>query len=338
MFPDGSKEMLSGCPNCGGNKFQFKPASSSGGPAGTTAGGSDDTHTQRGAGTRDLTSSAADAVRERAAATESRPDTGDEEVTVSDWVNSKQGPEPAADAGPAGSPGASSTDSPSTPANDSPSVPASDSPSGSSTEPSDDPTGDPSSRGWGEWPSAPDKMAESDATTDTAAGEPTVSETDTSSDHSPHIRARETDEDNSQKSARSDVVTPEELAALDAQRRDSEPQTQPGVTPSDRDETADAPDTSPPSSASSDTTAPTDTPPDVDGTAIEPSSEERPNLDQLREELNDQFESIKIVNPGQYELNLMELYDRDEYIISLREDGRYVIEVPDSWGPGSRED
>ncbi|WP_217900335.1 Zn-ribbon domain-containing protein, partial [Halorubrum sp. Ea8] len=25
-FPDGSKEMLSGCPDCGGNKFQFKPA------------------------------------------------------------------------------------------------------------------------------------------------------------------------------------------------------------------------------------------------------------------------------------------------------------------------
>ena len=24
-FPDGSKEMLSGCPDCGGNKFQFTP-------------------------------------------------------------------------------------------------------------------------------------------------------------------------------------------------------------------------------------------------------------------------------------------------------------------------
>ncbi len=27
----------------------------------------------------------------------------------------------------------------------------------------------------------------------------------------------------------------------------------------------------------------------------------------------------------------MELYDREEYIISLREDGRYVIEMPESW-------
>jgi len=27
VFPDGSKEMLSGCPDCGGNKFQFKQGS-----------------------------------------------------------------------------------------------------------------------------------------------------------------------------------------------------------------------------------------------------------------------------------------------------------------------
>ncbi len=51
-------------------------------------------------------------------------------------------------------------------------------------------------------------------------------------------------------------------------------------------------------------------------------------LDELRSALNDQFESIKIVSPGEYELNLMELYDRDEHIISLMEDGRYAIDVP----------
>ena len=73
-------------------------------------------------------------------------------------------------------------------------------------------------------------------------------------------------------------------------------------------------------------------PEEADGRVIEPQSEDRPGLDELREELNSQFESIKIVSPGQYELNLMELYDRQEYIISLQEDGRYVIEVPDSWG------
>ncbi|PSQ24287.1 hypothetical protein BRD06_07885, partial [Halobacteriales archaeon QS_9_67_15] len=35
--------------------------------------------------------------------------------------------------------------------------------------------------------------------------------------------------------------------------------------------------------------------------------------------------------PGQYELNLMELYDREEYIIALQEDGRYSIQVPETW-------
>ncbi|PSQ21624.1 hypothetical protein BRD04_06060, partial [Halobacteriales archaeon QS_9_67_17] len=40
---------------------------------------------------------------------------------------------------------------------------------------------------------------------------------------------------------------------------------------------------------------------------------------------------IKIVEPGQYELNLMELYDRDEYIIALQENGRYVIQMPEQW-------
>jgi predicted nucleic acid-binding Zn-ribbon protein len=59
---------------------------------------------------------------------------------------------------------------------------------------------------------------------------------------------------------------------------------------------------------------------------LEPA--ERPDLESLRQELNDQFESIKIVAPGEYELNLMELYDREEYIIALEEDGRYVIDVP----------
>ncbi len=62
--------------------------------------------------------------------------------------------------------------------------------------------------------------------------------------------------------------------------------------------------------------------------------DDTPDLSALRQELNDQFESIRIVSPGQYELNLMELYEREEHIISLREDGRYVIEVPETWRSG----
>jgi predicted nucleic acid-binding Zn-ribbon protein len=60
-------------------------------------------------------------------------------------------------------------------------------------------------------------------------------------------------------------------------------------------------------------------------------ADNRPDLRTLREELNDQFESIRVVEPGQYELNLMELYDREEYIIALQEDGKYTIQVPERW-------
>lgn len=72
-------------------------------------------------------------------------------------------------------------------------------------------------------------------------------------------------------------------------------------------------------------------PADADSAEADPEQEASPGLKQLREELNEQFESIKIVEPGQYELNLMGLYDREEYIIALQENGRYVINVPDSW-------
>jgi predicted nucleic acid-binding Zn-ribbon protein len=76
--------------------------------------------------------------------------------------------------------------------------------------------------------------------------------------------------------------------------------------------------------------------PEADTVPADPGSDERPpedrpDLKQLREELNDQFESIKVLKPGTYELNLMELYDREEYIIALQEDGRYTIQVPETW-------
>jgi predicted nucleic acid-binding Zn-ribbon protein len=87
-----------------------------------------------------------------------------------------------------------------------------------------------------------------------------------------------------------------------------------------------APDEVPPDAAPAD---PDEDPPDAGSPSAD--SDDSSDLSALREELNDQFESIRIVSPGQYELNLMELYEREEHIISLREDGRYVIEVPESW-------
>ncbi|MFC4450524.1 Zn-ribbon domain-containing protein [Halorussus aquaticus] len=75
---------------------------------------------------------------------------------------------------------------------------------------------------------------------------------------------------------------------------------------------------------------------DTGANVVDTPDDENPGLEELREELNSQFESIRIVEPGQYELNLMELYEREEYIISLKEDGKYVIEVPDAWDATER--
>lgn len=54
------------------------------------------------------------------------------------------------------------------------------------------------------------------------------------------------------------------------------------------------------------------------------------DITELRAELEDRFESIKIVDRGEYELNLMELYERPECIIELGENGRYAIHVPET--------
>ncbi|WP_410766131.1 Zn-ribbon containing protein [Haloferax sp. DFSO60] len=318
VFPDGSKQMLSGCPSCGGNKFQFQPATTK--HAGESD--SDAAGNASGTGTRDLTSSAADAVRNRAAqATDPPTDDSNEEMSVSDWVNSQQTPEPE----PSGSP----TTADSSPTDDSATFDDENSSvdSGGSESPEQ-------ARGWGEWPSKPGEDDEPQSSQSPESPRSNQQQTPprqpSEGDHP--IRARiEEDEDNSQRSARSDVVSPEELAAYRETNVESSPST--SQTPSE----APTPE-SRQHAHETDASSESPRPEAEDGTVIEPESDERPSLDDLREELNDQFESIKILSPGQYELNLMELYDRDEYIISLKEDGRYVIEVPDSWGPGNRDD
>lgn len=70
--------------------------------------------------------------------------------------------------------------------------------------------------------------------------------------------------------------------------------------------------------------------PPEDRDVSNPAEDEPADLDALRAELEDRFESIKIVEPGKYELNLQELFERRECIIELQEHGRYAIEVPES--------
>jgi hypothetical protein len=54
----------------------------------------------------------------------------------------------------------------------------------------------------------------------------------------------------------------------------------------------------------------------------------RARPDEARRRLMDEFETIRIVEPGSYELNLMNLYEEDEKIIALQEDGRYQVSLP----------
>jgi predicted nucleic acid-binding Zn-ribbon protein len=205
VFPDGSKEMLSGCPDCGGNKFQFKPDSAT-----------------------------------------PTPTLGDD---ASSTGGSTSAPDAAApDAAPSPTDEASPSDS----------------------------------------PPSPDRSAE--------PSPPTSTSTDTDyieAESDPSVL--DESEDTAQADARRDVVT--------------------------RDELDDVSSSPPPSADDAARTIPPDT----------STPDDSPDIDDLRAELNDQFESIKIVEPGQYELNLMELYDRQECIISLQEDGHYVIEVVDTW-------
>ncbi|WP_101298024.1 OapC/ArvC family zinc-ribbon domain-containing protein [Halegenticoccus soli] len=249
-FADGSKEMLSGCPQCGGNKFQFRPASSvdrsadaktRSADAATGSDAIDSDAVELDATEPDTVepgTTEPDAV-EHATETDttSSETTGGARAAVRDWVGLRRDdPSPASESDGAASDAETSDTEPASETRTVDTGPD----AGSNTDSLDGPTDGP--------------------------------------------------EDRAQASARSDVVSPEELSAA---RRTA--------------------------------------PPETDGRVIEPKSDDRPDLAQLREELNDQFESIKILSPGQYELNLMELYDREEYIISLQEDGRYVIEVPDAW-------
>jgi predicted nucleic acid-binding Zn-ribbon protein len=54
----------------------------------------------------------------------------------------------------------------------------------------------------------------------------------------------------------------------------------------------------------------------------------RARPDEARQRLLDEFETIRIVEPGSYELNLMNLYEDEGKIIALQEDGKYQVSLP----------
>ena len=295
-FEDGSKEMLSGCPKCGGNKFQFRPGDSCTDPSADDEPSTDrdDTSTEI-ATTDDPPSPADDPDQSDRAPDRSELDSSSVAETVGrattkvrDFVSSEPTPsEPESDA-----------DWP----DDWESGSAVSSSDGSTT--SSSPTDSSSSSN----PSG--STAEHNSPQSAPSGFPEGAETDTDDiiDADARRSAESIDEPKenaAQASARTDVVSSEELDN--------------SAVPNDESR-------SPPVSPQT-----PDTDPAPDGEVVSEPTGEEPDLTELREQLNDQFESIKILEPGQYELNLMELYDREEYIIALQENGRYVIQVPEQW-------
>lgn len=53
----------------------------------------------------------------------------------------------------------------------------------------------------------------------------------------------------------------------------------------------------------------------------EPKAEEQ-------KEIGDRIESVRILSPGQYEVNLEALLERKEIVMALKEDGTYVVNLP----------
>jgi predicted nucleic acid-binding Zn-ribbon protein len=147
------------------------------------------------------------------------------------------------------------------------------------------------------------------------------------------------EEDDAQASARSETIPPEHLSGTKGAgsvppewtARSAGGTASPTHSESDELGPSDPGETSERSDPGETGPEPSDDAGGEDTDSEETDERSRPDLSELREELNDQFESIRVIEPGQYELNLMELYDREEYIIALQEDGKYTIQVPDRW-------
>ncbi len=55
---------------------------------------------------------------------------------------------------------------------------------------------------------------------------------------------------------------------------------------------------------------------------------EKVSEEEVRESLPEGIESVRIIRPGMYEINLEKVFSRDEIVIALQEDGRYIIHLP----------
>jgi hypothetical protein len=329
-FEDGSKEMLSGCPSCGGTTFQFRPS-----------GAADD---EPPADAPEPPERDDGGVAERVGRTA---------TAMRDWVSSDDPPGSGGDA-PADGERPARPDAPAETGGDARRRADADG-SNSHGEASnhranaavetagDEDVGTDTALNTDTAPNTePSTTADADAdtTADTDAGadpEPSSTDWPDPPDVS-HVRdgrpgrpdAEPVDEDGTGEEATTDEEASERDDDAEA------PTDEDGLIVADERPVETTEDTAQ-ASARSEMARPDELPPREEpaapssGRVVSEPSGEKPDMAELRAELNDQFESIKIVEPGQYELNLMELYDREEYIISLKENGRYVIQMPEDW-------
>lgn len=55
------------------------------------------------------------------------------------------------------------------------------------------------------------------------------------------------------------------------------------------------------------------------------------DVSKIKDNLNTQFEGIRVLEHGKYEINLTQLFERNTQVISVQEDGKYVINVPETF-------
>lgn len=118
-------------------------------------------------------------------------------------------------------------------------------------------------------------------------------------------------EDEVQKNARTQMVSQSELSRAERERkyeREKEERGQPeDTTREDQSSVSEA-----------------DIPSDP------PMSVER-DISKIKDSLNTQFEGIRVVEQGKYEINLTQLFERNTQVISVQEDGKYIINVPETF-------
>ena len=61
---------------------------------------------------------------------------------------------------------------------------------------------------------------------------------------------------------------------------------------------------------------------------VKPELKSEQKTETTPKEIGSRVESIRILSPGQYELNLESLLERKEIVMALKEDGTYVVHLP----------